>query len=252
MVARWAARYNEAVLLPAPVVVDANVLIRNVDYAIRTGRSGALLAGASRGYSLISGVVLFAAAEVADESIRHLPDIAQRRDASLDEVRGVWNSLIVPNVRFVSLHARASSDPRVKEVRNLHAQTHTRRRSWRCSRQPWHPLESSRSCAVAEAGMEPAGVDAARLQEPLQRSGIRPSARTGANSEPTPFQKPEQMPMTSSRTSRSPCGMAKAHSGPRARYRSRCWQFRCSSKTTQCYGAAGSGSSEPASKSSSA
>lgn len=106
-------------LIPAPVVVDANVLIRNVEYAIRTERTGALLGQASSNYSLLTGVVLFAAAEVRDEAVRHLPDVAERRAVSLEQVRAVWNELIVPTVRFVALRDGAVDDPRVEEVRNL-------------------------------------------------------------------------------------------------------------------------------------
>lgn len=49
-------------LLPAPVVVDADVLLRNVDYALRKGYPPALLGSASGPYSLFTGVGLFAAA----------------------------------------------------------------------------------------------------------------------------------------------------------------------------------------------
>jgi len=43
-------------LMPVPVVVDADVLIRNVEYTIRKGWTGALLSRASGGYSLSTGV----------------------------------------------------------------------------------------------------------------------------------------------------------------------------------------------------
>lgn len=114
-------RYNRSMLIPAPVVVDADVLLRNVDYPIRTGRTGALLGQASPSYSLLSGVVLFATAQVKTEAVRHLPDIAERRRVDLDVVHGVWNQLIVPNVRFVKVRLNAVDDPRVREVRRLHA-----------------------------------------------------------------------------------------------------------------------------------
>lgn len=55
-------RNRPRMLIPLPVVVDADVLIRNVDYTLRHGKKGALLAGASSDYTLYSGIVLFATA----------------------------------------------------------------------------------------------------------------------------------------------------------------------------------------------
>jgi hypothetical protein len=104
-------------LSPAPVVVDADVLLRNVDYAVHKGYSPALLAQASANYSLFSGVVLFAAPEVGGEVFRHLPDIASRRHVSVMEVQDLWNSLIVPNVRFVPVDLEDDFDPRVAHIR---------------------------------------------------------------------------------------------------------------------------------------
>jgi hypothetical protein len=103
-------------LMPVPVVVDADVLIRNVEYTIRKGWAGALLGRASGGYSLASGVVLFAAASAGGEAIRHLPEVAERQGVDLQTVRATWNSLIVPNVRFVELRDDAVSDPRIECV----------------------------------------------------------------------------------------------------------------------------------------
>jgi hypothetical protein len=103
-------------LIPVPVVVDADVLIRNVEYTIRKGWAGALLGRASGGYSLATGVVLFAAASAGGEAIRHLPEVADRQGVDLQTVRATWNSLIVPNVRFVELRDDAVSDPRIEGV----------------------------------------------------------------------------------------------------------------------------------------
>jgi hypothetical protein len=103
-------------LMPVPVVVDADVLIRNVEYAVRKGWAGALLGRASRGYSLSTGVVLFAAAPAGVEAIRHLPEVAERQGVDLQPVLTAWNSLIVPNVRFVRLRDDAVSDPRIEGV----------------------------------------------------------------------------------------------------------------------------------------
>jgi hypothetical protein len=103
-------------LMPVPVVVDADVLIRNVEYTIRKGWAGALLGRASGGYSLATGVTLFAAARAGGEAIRHLPEVAERQGVDLQTVRATWNSLIVPNVRFVELRDDAVSDPRIEGV----------------------------------------------------------------------------------------------------------------------------------------
>jgi hypothetical protein len=103
-------------LMPVPVVVDADVLIRNVEYTIRKGWAGALLGRASGGYSLSTGVVLFAAASAGGEAVRHLPEVAERQGVDLQTVRATWNSLIVPNVRFVELGGNALRDPRIEGV----------------------------------------------------------------------------------------------------------------------------------------
>lgn len=63
-------------LMPVPVVVDADMLIRNVEYTIRKGWAGALLGRASGGYSLSTGVVLFAAAPA---HVRRIQGSAQAR-----------------------------------------------------------------------------------------------------------------------------------------------------------------------------
>jgi hypothetical protein len=102
--------------LPWPVVVDADVLYRNIDFTVRWGNPGALLKQASRSYSLISGVVLFAATEVRDEAVRHLPDIASRRGVGLAVVEKAWTDVILPSVRFVEVGADAVEDPRLDGV----------------------------------------------------------------------------------------------------------------------------------------
>jgi hypothetical protein len=81
---------------PPPVVVDTDVLIRNLEYFVKRGYPGALLGQASGNYSLVSGVVLFAAAEVYGEAMRHLPEVAQRQNVSIEQVRHAWNQLVVP------------------------------------------------------------------------------------------------------------------------------------------------------------
>jgi hypothetical protein len=109
------------VMQAPPVVVDADVLIRNVEYFVRKGYPGALLGQASGGYSLFSGVVLFAAAEVHAEALRHLPDIAERQGVSEAVVHAAWTKLVVRNVRFVPMDPSTVDDPRVVAVRKMHA-----------------------------------------------------------------------------------------------------------------------------------
>jgi hypothetical protein len=106
-------------LAPGPVIVDADVLIRNVDYVVRKGYSPALLGHASCNYARSTVVSLFATTKVQDEVLRHLPEIAERRRVGFDTVRTVWNEHVVPKVRFVDV-PESSDDPRVSEVAALH------------------------------------------------------------------------------------------------------------------------------------
>jgi predicted nucleic acid-binding protein len=108
-------------LVPLPIVVDADVLLRNVDYCVRKGWTPRLLESASPDYTLFTGIVLFATARVLEEVERHLGDIAVRRDILYEQVVEVWNQVFLPRVRFVELRENAMSDPRVDAVRALHA-----------------------------------------------------------------------------------------------------------------------------------
>jgi len=74
-------------LYPAPVVIDADVLIRDVQYAITAGHLPRRLRSASGEYSLFTGVSLFSTQQVFREAIRHFPDIAERAKVSETEVR---------------------------------------------------------------------------------------------------------------------------------------------------------------------
>lgn len=65
-------------LYPTPVVVDADVLIRDVQHAITAGHLPRRLRSASGEYSLFTGVSLFTTVQVFREAIRHLPDVAAR------------------------------------------------------------------------------------------------------------------------------------------------------------------------------
>jgi hypothetical protein len=105
---------------PAPIVVDADVLIRNIEYTINRRRAGALLAGASASYTLMSGIVLFATTAVAAEVFRHVPDVARRTGVRVADVAGVWNEVFAPRVRFVDVGSVVTPDARVAAVRSLH------------------------------------------------------------------------------------------------------------------------------------
>jgi hypothetical protein len=102
-------------MLPAPpTVVDADVLLRNVDFTWRNGLPGALLAMADSHYSLTTGVGLFAASEVLDEVERNLPRIASHRRAPDAQFRRVWDEQVGPKVRFVELDPESMLDPRIE------------------------------------------------------------------------------------------------------------------------------------------
>lgn len=108
-------------LLPVPIVIDADVLLRNVDYALRQGWTGALIDSASSDYTLFTGVVLFATDRVLDEVERNLPKIARRRGVGLAEAIALWNEVFLPRVRIIDFDERLVDDPRVDGVRALHA-----------------------------------------------------------------------------------------------------------------------------------
>lgn len=103
-----------------PIVVDADVLLRNVDYALRQGRTGALIDSASGDYTLVTGVVLFATDRVLEEVERNLPKVASRRGVALAEAVGLWNEVFLPRLRIIEFDERLADDPRVEGVRDLH------------------------------------------------------------------------------------------------------------------------------------
>jgi hypothetical protein len=100
--------------------VDADVLLRNVDYSVRHDWQPALVDAARRGHAPSNAIVLFATTCVQDEVERHLTDVARRRDVAIEFVVGIWNDVFLPLVRFVELKDDAISDPRVESVRALH------------------------------------------------------------------------------------------------------------------------------------
>lgn len=99
-----------------PVVVDADVLYRNLDYAVVRGYDGSLFAHAQQEIAQFSGVRLFAATEVREEVLRHMPDIAERRAVDLDTVERVWEERLAPCIRFVAVRPDAVDDPRLEGV----------------------------------------------------------------------------------------------------------------------------------------
>ena len=117
---RSGAAGRGALLFPTPVVVDADVLIRNVDYAVRKGYKPALLGRASSRVQHLD----------RDRPVRHAmchgggdPPLAGysrspgRRGRRAPGVEHV----IVPNVRVVPVPPEAMMDQRVAAVATLHA-----------------------------------------------------------------------------------------------------------------------------------
>jgi len=107
-------------MVPLPIVLDADVLHRNVDYCLRTGYTPRVLEAASTNYTLVTGVVVFATRRVQAEVERQLVEIAQRRGVTLEDVRQLWEKLFLPRIRFVEISAEDIEDPRVDEVAALH------------------------------------------------------------------------------------------------------------------------------------
>jgi hypothetical protein len=112
---------GNALLTTPPIVLDADVLSRQVDYAVRRGYEPALFVHASPAYSTFTGVVLFATTRVYEEAVRRLPEIATRRAVPVQKVVGAWNELVVPRVRFVDMTDLTVGDVRVAEVEALDA-----------------------------------------------------------------------------------------------------------------------------------
>jgi hypothetical protein len=110
------ARIDRAAVMPLPVVVDADVLSRSVDYAIRKGYAPAVVGKASPAYANFSGVVLFVTERVYEETLARFPEIAVARGVSVEAVERTWDSLFVGRVRVVGMDVDLVSDERVSEV----------------------------------------------------------------------------------------------------------------------------------------
>lgn len=107
-------------MLPLPIVVDADVLLRDVGYAAGKGYLSALLGMASPGYTLITGVALFTTPRVIEEVTRHLPEVAHRIGRSEHAVSEVWTTRVLPRLRVVPIRENAVIDDRVGAVRDKH------------------------------------------------------------------------------------------------------------------------------------
>lgn len=102
------------------MVVDSDVLWRNIEYAVVRGWSPALLCAASPSYSFSTGVVLCATSLVFEETERHLPEIAERLGVPLGEVVRAWNDIFVPRIRIVDVTGLKLDDGRIEAVAELH------------------------------------------------------------------------------------------------------------------------------------
>ncbi len=110
------ARIDRAAVMPLPVVVDADVLSRSVDYAIRKGYAPAVVGKASPAYTNWSGVVLFVTDRVYEETLARFPEIAGARGVSTETVERTWDALFVSRIRVVEMDVGLVSDRRVDEV----------------------------------------------------------------------------------------------------------------------------------------
>lgn len=110
------ARIDRAAVMPLPVVVDADVLSRSVDYAIRKGYAPAVVGKASPAYTNLSGVVLFVTERVYGETLARFGEIATARGVSVETVERTWDALFVSHVRVVEMDDDLVSDQRITEV----------------------------------------------------------------------------------------------------------------------------------------
>ena len=107
-------------LSPVPVVVDADLLIRNIGYGVREGTDESLITNARPGYARAGGIPLYATTAVAAEVERHLHEVARRCERPEQEVIAVWNDVFRPRIVFVPVRGDELDDPRIAAVRRLH------------------------------------------------------------------------------------------------------------------------------------
>lgn len=109
-------------VIPLPVVVDADVLSRSVDYAVRQGWEPAVVGRASGDYTSWTGVVVFATETVFEETLRRFPEIAAARSVPVEVVEQAWDDYFGARVRIVDVTDGLVDDPRVDGVRELDAE----------------------------------------------------------------------------------------------------------------------------------
>ncbi len=104
-------------ILPLPVVVDADVLSRSLDHAVRHGYEPAVVRHASPSYSTFTGITVFATREVVAETYRRFDEIAIARRIPVAHVERVWDEAFCPRIRVVNMsRVDAPSDGRVDDV----------------------------------------------------------------------------------------------------------------------------------------
>lgn len=103
-------------IVPLPVVIDADVLSRSVDYAIRTGWTPAAVRHASPSYTTFTGITLFATERVIEETFGRFGEIARVRNVSVADVERTWDDLFCSRVRVVDVSGIRVDDPRVDDV----------------------------------------------------------------------------------------------------------------------------------------
>jgi hypothetical protein len=90
-------------ILPLPVVVDADVLSRSVDHALREGYAPAVVSRASPNYGSFTGITVFVTARVLSETFRRFGEIAAARSVAVDDVKRVWDDLFSSRIRVVDM-----------------------------------------------------------------------------------------------------------------------------------------------------
>lgn len=174
---RRPGRCRDAVLSPPPVVVDADVLIRNVEYAARRGYVGALTRHVSTRYSMMTGVVPLRLRRDGCGGRPPLADIADRRHVEIDDVGRVLRAAI----RFVDVPERIIDDPRIEGTNPK--DRHTARLA--CFLAPAVLATDNRThfkpSGLADAKTDAVAIDLAALEyRPLQSRRSSPDGATSA------------------------------------------------------------------------
>jgi len=94
-------------IVPLPVVVDADVLSRSVDHALKMGYEPAVVRHASASYTNFTGITVFATERVVDETFRRFAVIAKARGVTVADVERVWDAVFCARVRVVDMATAA-------------------------------------------------------------------------------------------------------------------------------------------------